>query len=182
MKTRTSKRSPWIISAALACLLFVLGAKADGPEKEKTASEIAAQARLEWNLKSTVEAYEKAGHTNVLWNQSAKRALTEFAKLRSHTYESIDSANAAVSSNSLAAVSAGCDDPLIRYLYLRNWNPEGESQQAVTDTYCEAALKMEKSSYPDIRKFYAWNRVADHVTSVCGYDTNIPMSVRKLSP
>ena len=40
---------------------------------------------LDYNLKSTVSAYDKAGSKNPKWNAAAKRCLELFARMRSIT-------------------------------------------------------------------------------------------------
>ncbi|MGA3285619.1 MAG: TlpA disulfide reductase family protein [Verrucomicrobiota bacterium] len=108
-----------------------------------------------WNYKTLVEPYEKAGHTSPKWDEPAKRALTEYARTRSQCTESNEDWGLIISTNCGGAVDAGCDDPLIRYLYIRFCMNQTNSPKAFADAFCKAARDVNQSSYPSIRKFYA---------------------------
>lgn len=120
--------------------------------------EQAREQRLAWNLKTLVEAYDKAGHTNPKWDEPAKRALTEFARTRSQCTESNEAWGFIICSNCIVAVDAGCDDPMVRYLFTRFSMDQTNSTRAFTDAFCQVAQDMQKSTYPPVRKFYtaAW--------------------------
>ena len=159
-------------------LIFVACNKTDATKKP--APEAAPLTRLEWNLKTLVDAYQKAGHTNPKWDEPAKRALTEFARTRSQGTESNEAWGWIISTNCIAATDAGCDDPMIRYLYNRFSMNQTNSSKAFADAFYGCAQGLEQSSYPGIRKYYAWQRAADQVTYTYGYGTNIPPEILRL--
>ena len=147
----------------------------------KPPADAATSELLKWNLASTVDIYPVAGHANPAWDEQAKLALTAFARIRSHSAEPNENAEALMSSNCVAAVNAGCSDPLIQYLHLR-FRTDHVSKKEGVDAYCKAALDMEFSSYPKIRKFYAWHRAGQQINKMYGYGTNVPAEFRALSP
>jgi hypothetical protein len=134
--------------------------------------EAAQQSRLDWNMKTLVEAYEEDGNTDPSWDAPAKRALTEFARVRSKATDSSEPWAEIIGTNSEAAVSAGCDDPLIRYLYIRNYMSQTNSPQAFCDAFGEVESNMQQSLYPDIRKFYASLRAYQQYYYIYGHATN----------
>src|SRR5947209_2335334 len=107
-----SKKTAWMLLPALGFFLLFNGCK-------KATSVDAVQQRLDWNLKTLVDPYEHAGHADPAWNGSAKRALTEFARLRSEAVASNEPATLIISTNVTDAVEAGCNDPMIEYLFIR---------------------------------------------------------------
>jgi len=176
-----------LLIAAGVCFIFMLTAchkttavKTIAIAYPVVSTNALVQQRFEWNYKTLVEPYEKAGHTSPKWDEPAKHALTEFARSRSQCVESNEAWGLIISTNCSAAMDAGCDDPMIHYLYIRFSMSQTNSTQAFADAFCTTALEMEKSSYPNIRKFYAWQRAGIQATYTYGYGTNIPPEVRRL--
>jgi hypothetical protein len=91
-------------------------AKLDGPAG--TTNTKAAEYRFEWNKSTLVDDYEKVGHKNKAWDKEAKAALLAFAQARCRRGDTATVATD-MERSVKAAVSAGCDDPLIKYLHLR---------------------------------------------------------------
>src|ERR1039458_4500710 len=123
MKLAKSTLLVWLLVSAMAGFLPLTAAgckKAVAPKpiQPTLSPEQAKEQRLTWNFKTLVEAYEKAGHTSPKWDEPAKRALTEFARSRSQCVESNEAWGLIVCINCIIAVNAGCDDPMIRYLYV----------------------------------------------------------------
>jgi hypothetical protein len=147
----------------------------------KLSSETNRPTRLDWSLKTLVGPYEKAGHTNPKWDEPAKRALTELARVTSQTTGSNEAWGLIISNNCAAAVDAGCDDPMIHYMYIRYCMYQHGTKQAMTDALCKAAENMEKSSYPDIRKFYACDRADEQMHYTYGYGTNVPPQYARMA-
>jgi hypothetical protein len=114
-------------------------------------------AHLKYNLKTTVEAYNRIGSKNPKWDDDAKKCLTLFAKIRSWTNGTpTDLLNQLTSS--LAHLSElQCDDPLIRYLQVRFISSNANSLPENAAAFGEIASKLKSSQYPDIRKFYAFS-------------------------
>jgi hypothetical protein len=177
MKLAKSTLLAWLAVSATAgfLLLTAMGCKkaaAPKPIQTTLSPEQAKEQRLAWNLKTLVEAYQQAGHTSPKWDEPAKRALTEFARSRSQSTESNEAWGLIISTNCIAAVDAGCDDPMIRYLFIRFCMNQTNSTQAFTDAFCKTASDMDNSSYPAIRKFYAAQRAVDQLFYTYGYNTN----------
>lgn len=119
------------------------------------------QQQLDWNRKTTVGAYDKCGHKNPKWDESAHQALEAFAYNRSlplyPSFQTIfNNKDAIVRQSCMRAVDAGCDDPLIEYLHARYLDTAADQTKAMV----KAAQDMETSQYPEIRKCYACLRAA----------------------
>lgn len=128
------------------------------------------QSRLAWNLKTTVGAYQKAGNTDATWDEQATNALAEFARSRSDVPDLDENWSEIIRTGSEAAVKAGCDDPMIHYLYIKFSMIQSSSPKDSADAFCKTADDMQQSSYPPIRKFYASLRALQQV--YYGYPTN----------
>ena len=163
-----------ILAAAGFFLFTATGCKktsAPKPIQPALSPEQAKEQRLAWNLKTLVEAYEKAGHTNPKWDEPARRALTEYARTRSQCTESNETWEWIIATNCIAAMDAGCDDPMIRYLHIRFCMDQTNSAQALTAAFCQTAKDMQKSTYPPARKFYAAARALDQILYTYGTNT-----------
>jgi hypothetical protein len=164
---------------SLFCLLFVplcslqtgCGHNASTPASpEKAASQM-----LAWNLKTTVDAYNKIGTKNTVWDDSARRCLTAFSHSRARDLTN-EPWNQVVSTNAAAAVDAGCTDPLITYLYIRFAFPQTNSKVEFARRYYETAKTMNASAYPVVRKFYATVRAIEQYYAA--YDTQKNLQAR----
>ena len=133
-------------------------------------SVAAKQSRLDWNLKTTVGAYQEIGNTDPKWDESATNALAEFAASRSQSFAPDEDWTTIIRTNCDAAVQAGCDDPMIRYLYIKFSMSETNTPQTFAAAFCKTADDMQQSSYPAIRKFYASLRALQQV--YFAYSTN----------
>ena len=152
--------------AAGTCLLFMLTAchrTKMAISYPSVSTNALVQYRFEWNYKTLVEPYEKAGHTSPKWDEPAKHALAEFARVRALCVASNEAWGMIIATNCTAAVNAGCDDPMIRYLYIRFPMNPTNSAMAFTDAFCQTAKDMQKSTYPPVRKFYAATRALNQI-------------------
>lgn len=166
------------LSLAATCAAILLASLAcNRPTAPQYDSLAAKQSGLAWNTHTLVDAYKQAGHTDAKWDDAAKTALTEFARTRARVVEPDEDANSMISVNCGAAVDAGCDDPMVRYLFARFHPDPTESKQTVAESYCRTAAALESSSYPKIRKYYAWLRAAQQVIYAYGYGTNVPQNI-----
>jgi len=111
--------------------------------------------RLAYNLRTTVEAYEKVGRKNPKWDADSKGCLTAFARIRSTTNGAIGEFRNELRTILPRLAEATCDDPMIRYLYLRYVFTDAHSAGENAAAMGELATTIQKSDYPDIRKFYA---------------------------
>ena len=137
-------------------------------------SRAAQNAQLDWNLKTTVEAYHKSGNTDPKWDISAERALTEFARVRAGLPDTNESPSEIISANATAAVQAGCDDPMVNYLYIKYGKDQSDTKESFTAALVKTAGAMNASSYPSIRKFYASFRAVQQFAWANKYPTNWP--------
>jgi hypothetical protein len=176
----TPKRPIW--AGWIALLLLTLAAasckKAAAPtpgtntEGQPSANASPAgttQDRLAWNLSTLVEPYKQAGHTNPRWDASAILALTEFARARAVAVDANEPSAQIISTNAAAAIQAGCDDPMVRYLFVKYALDPTNSRETFVDQYCKAAQEIQNTSYPPIRKFYAAQRAVDQLFYTYGY-------------
>jgi hypothetical protein len=112
-------------------------------------------ARLKYNLRTTVEAYEKAGHKDPKWDAAATNCLAIFANILSLTNNSDTDSLSNLQKNLSALDEAKCDDPLIHYLYVRYVFAESHPATDNGPAFWQAASALQKSDYPPIRKYYA---------------------------
>ena len=85
-------------------------------QHKQLSPEAARKARADWNIKTLVEAYNTVGNTDAKWDAAATNALAEFAQWRAGTDDTRP--DLIIATNCAAAIQAGCDDPMVRYLYL----------------------------------------------------------------
>src|SRR5215475_2050767 len=74
---------------------------------------------LSYNLKTTVEAYDKVGRKDPKWDAGARACLKTFAELRSVTNGLTKELVGSLTTNLPILIARGCDDPMIRYLHTR---------------------------------------------------------------
>ncbi|HWV99740.1 MAG TPA: hypothetical protein VNZ64_08630 [Candidatus Acidoferrum sp.] len=143
-------------------------------EPEQVSPSQAQRQRLEWNLKTLTGAYESVGKTNAAWDGFANSALNEFARGRARIRDLGEVWEYIIATNCNLAISAGCDDPMIRYLFARfPPGPTNPEPKARVEAFLEAATDLEQSGYPALRKFYASFMTTSQIHEVYGY-TNIP--------
>jgi hypothetical protein len=167
------------LGPVIAALLTLIGC-GQSDASRKYASIAARHEHLDWSLKSLVDAYQVAGHTDPKWDDSAKTALTEFARLVSNSTLPDEEAASIISNNCATAVGQGCDDPMIQYLYIRYCMEQAETKEKFAEAFCNVAQQLENSSYPAIRKYYGWLRTGQQVIYAYGYGTNVPPEIQSL--
>lgn len=139
--------------------------------------EKATKQRLDWNLQTTVKAYNNARFTNAAWDTSARNCLEEFANVRAD--EQLAAAKAdVISSNSRQAVEAGCNDPMVNYLYIKFAMSQTNTKAAFAEKMYANWKDMYNSPYPPIRKFYAAARALQQIYSL--HETNSNPRVTEL--
>jgi hypothetical protein len=169
----------FVLFSGLACkksgALVAQAQPAQSPEALK-------QQRLEWNLKTLVAAYQTANHTNARWDASATLALTEFAHARARALATNEAWAEIIATNAAAAVRAGCDDPLVNYLFIKFALPSTNSAKTYADDFCRIALAMNQSSYPSVRKCYATAATIDQLFLAYGTNTANQPVARQVMP
>jgi hypothetical protein len=166
-----------LLLCVVVCLALVACHKTNS--YQKLSPEAAAQARLDWNLKTTVEAYNRIGGSYAAWDGFATNALIEFAQpeaapSRTGAFSGQQDWAIIIRTNCAAAVQAGCDDPMIRYLYIRFCMDQTHSAEDFSREFCRVARDMQKSAYPEIRKFYASAHALDQL--FYAYGTNVDLN------
>ena len=161
---------------------FVCGQTKAAGEAAPASLAAETQARLDWNLKTTVGAYQKSSFKGAAWDDYAVKALTEFARIRSKAETDTETGNLVISSNTAAAVRAGCKDPMVNNLFIRfamtqTLLTQTNRKMAYADAFCKNAAAMENSAYPDIRKFYADFHAVHQYAWANNYPTNTPPEV-----
>jgi len=117
---------------------------------------------LTWSKDMCVNGYEQFGSKNPRWDAAALDALEEYAHLRAtgRARDPSDSDN--LDTQLRKAVKAGCNDPLIRYLYLlRIAHPPRSATPQTAAEYSSLAKQMEASGYATLFKFYVNLRTAE---------------------
>lgn len=114
------------------------------------------QDRQHWNLATLNGSYEAAGRKDPKWDQDAKEALRDFARMQTASDDEGQLLSTLTGDAAESAVSAGCDDPMLHYLYAR-FAPRAQAKPwpERQGLYRTAAMNLENSAYPPIRKFYA---------------------------
>jgi hypothetical protein len=109
---------------------------------------VTREDRLKWNLATLTNNYQSVGHTNPKWDPDALEALREFARSKTASDDEARVLTDLAAGAAESAVSAGCDDPMVRYLYVRfsskvKDRPFGERQEL----YRAAASNLQCSAY-----------------------------------
>ena len=148
------------------------------PAQPALSAETLTQQRLEWNLKTLVAAYQTANHTNASWDAAATLALTEFAHARAHAVAANEPWSEIIATNAAAAVQAGCDDPMVNYLFIKFALPATNSAKTFADDFGRIALAMNESAYPSVRKTYAAMTALEQIFQAYG-DNSTNLSVAR---
>jgi hypothetical protein len=146
---------------------------------KRSSSNPVKQARLEWNYKTTVDAYQKSVFTGHKWNAPAIRALAEFACLRADVTETNEPWAEILSTNAAAAVQLGCNDPMVNYLFIKFAMDQTNSKEAYAVAFLKTADDMQKSQYPTIRKFYASLRTSEQFKYLANGNPQTPPEVHR---
>ncbi|HWD91102.1 MAG TPA: DUF4034 domain-containing protein [Verrucomicrobiae bacterium] len=150
----------WLaLLTALPLLILLAACNKGGPVN----SEKAKRQRLAWDLKTTVDAYNHAGFSNKAWDYPARQCLTDFARSLSGEVGSNEPWAENIAMNATAAVNAGCNDPLINYVYIKFSMSQTNSREAFEAAFCKTVRDMDNSTYPPIRRFYAAARALDQI-------------------
>src|SRR4029077_1506910 len=105
-----------------------------------------------WNRRTLQGAYDKVGKRNPRWDESARKAMELAAWMFS---EQVDPELTTLDINRPAqtAIDAGCDDPLLVYLYNRSLvGPKYPGPEEVIRRIKASAKALAASHYPVIRR------------------------------
>jgi hypothetical protein len=159
-----------VIGFFVGLSVFLTGCGANSAKK--ITPEAAQTNRLDWNIKTLVTAYQNIGNTDSKWDEPAVRALTEFARTRARVADLYEPVGEIITTNCAAAIDAGCDDPMVRYLYIKYCMSQTNSPKAFSDAFNDVESKMQQSQYPAIRKFYVSFRAFQQFTYTYGSNRN----------
>ena len=152
-----------LIPMALACVTLMGTASAtqaaDLPIPQNLPrQEQAFRDWLEWNHRTLGGAFEKVGKKDAKWDKPAREALESAARVAG---KAIDPAARweDVFAQAKRAIEAGCDDPMILFLYADSSRVPNLPEPAELDRRWAAAAKaMEQSAYPPLRRGLAFFR------------------------
>ncbi len=160
-------------SAVLACLLLTAPIATRGGEDRPIPIDPARQERyarelLDWSRQTLGGAYEKVGKKDPRWDEPAREALEAAARWFGRAVDPCGRPEH-VFHPAKRAVDAGCDDPLILHLHARcatgpnSPGPVEDARRGVA-----AALAMERSAYPPLRRASAMIRTGQVLASKPG--------------
>jgi hypothetical protein len=133
------------------------------------------QARLQWNQQTLTGDYLRIGKRNPKWDANATNALNAFAKMRATGTVTDTNIWNQFSESVRAAVKVGCDDPLIRYLYVRiGDDDEQATRYATPENQRLIANAFLDSGYSHVRRFYACARIAAALKAASPQGKNPP--------
>lgn len=111
---------------------------------------------LAWNRSTLAGAFDKVGKKDPRWDKSARKALEVAARFLSHQVDPRVKIEE-VYTPAKRAVDAGCDDPLLLYLFARSsYKPNYPGAKELERRYSAAAAAMERSAYPPLRRIAAY--------------------------
>ena len=121
-----------------------------------------SRERLAWNRRTVGEAYDRVGKKDPRWDEPAREALDVAARMFAQQGDP-PVMLADVQKPAKRAVEAGCDDPMILYLYARSSG--GAKPEEYRERIERAADAMTASGYPPIRRATALLIAADNKTN-----------------
>jgi hypothetical protein len=132
------------------CIVVLIWLVSCTPKQGVTQDEL-----MKWNLDTLAGNYDSIGRRNPKWDKDAEEALTRFARIRSGPNNDPETQFDLIGFSARSAVEAGCDDPMIRFLYLR-YAPRNTTLALAEQQkeYRSLAKDMESSAYLPVRKFY----------------------------
>ncbi len=126
----------------------------------------------EWSRETYLESYESQGRRDPKWDEIVRPALSNYARLRV-TDEALTIEHRR---DFQRAVDAGCDDPLVVYLYTRiMYDPEQATRKTAVK-FTLAARQLDDSPYAGLIQCFGHLRAAQAWRST---DTNKPPQVNE---
>jgi hypothetical protein len=121
-----------------------------------------------------LSAYERNGRKSPKWDAQARAFLS---KLAASAGQRRDSDPAELDRLIKDVQAAGCEDPLVRYMILRNTQDPYHAHEKGTNQWVEAATDLDASSYHQYWKFFAFARASEALKSTSPR-TNSPAVVK----
>ncbi|WP_406693998.1 hypothetical protein V5E97_23435 [Singulisphaera sp. Ch08] len=169
----------YIVAVLTSLVIGVTVASADEKDRPIPQNPEQQQKRyrdiLAWNRKSLGDAYEKVGKKDPRWDEQARKALEAAARYFSQVVDPSTQPEE-VYSWAKRAVDAGCDDPLILYLYGRvAVGANFPGQEEYERRQAAAALALKSSNYSAYRRYVA----LDHYSYTQAYRAGDDAKARK---
>jgi hypothetical protein len=143
-----------LVALVLVQPVGVRGADGTIPQDPKRQEE-RFRDKLAWNQRTLIGAYEKVGKKDSRWDELARETLQAAARCFSQVIDPYTSV-AEVFAQAKRAVDAGCDDPLILFIYAwSSYNANYPGEEELGRRYLAAAAAMEHSAYPPFRRAIA---------------------------
>lgn len=109
----------------------------------------------DWSKELYLGGYEKAGKKDAKWDEPVRAALKIHSYSRVYGKPPPGNSLEDVRDHLKEAIDAGCDDPLILYLYHRQFaNPPNSANPQVAAEYSRWAQAMDGSGYSSLLKFF----------------------------
>lgn len=129
--------------------------------------------RLEWNRRTLQGAYDKVGKRDPRWDEPARKAMELAARMFSQEVDPIVTFHE-IHVPAKAAIDAGCDDPLLGYLYGRTlYGPNYPGPEEMTRRARESAKALAASRYPAFRRMVALKMAGSTLLSFQGADDEV---------
>jgi hypothetical protein len=119
----------------------------------------ASVKRQKWVEKEVLKAYDEVGRRNAKWDEAARQALRLTVDEWSGVRPRLDGAFAQFQA-AKRAVEAGCDDPMILYVYAETYKTFGDDAQKCRDLHNQAADAFPGTDYSGYYKSMAQFRAA----------------------
>ncbi len=150
----------WIRTGSFV-VLFLSVLLADSCSQKPTAAQ-ARMDREKWEDASLSGAYNSIGTRDPKWDKDARDALDAYSQTWTAPDDERDTLSDLIGNGADNAIGDGCQDAMIRYLYVR-YSPAVRSKPLADrqNLYLNAADQLEAAPYPAIRKFYANVDTAD---------------------
>lgn len=120
-----------------------------------------SQLRMQWMHETTVNAYDTAGLKDPKWDELARRTLEAAARTWGRSPRRNGDEDMIVMHSSLAAINAGCRDPLVIYARARSITFYRAQPPEVAKLQEGMADAFRAGKYPAIRKCYGFLRAAE---------------------
>ena len=153
-----ASRFPATIGGAFAFLCLAVFWP-DSPANAASATTNNSDRVQQWYRSRALSGYHKGTHTNAAWNYMVTNAFDSYARMMASPRERTFKNQIALRQHLRATVEAGCNDPLVRYLYLENSTDETRTPDKVIAAYVNAADRLDKTKYSTPLKFFALLRV-----------------------
>jgi hypothetical protein len=127
--------------------------------RSRRSTEKSAREESDWNLRTSLDAYNRFGHHDPKWDDEARKGITLFVTpgRQGEAFDVLEHVTSILK----------CDDPFVLYLDARLL--EGRAVEAANDrqrntnlvtsainTYVASSKFFEKTDYPASRKCFAW--------------------------